>query len=297
MVLEADEFDRSFLNLFPRMAVVSSCDPDHLDVYGTKEKMEEAYCRFIGQIRPGGKLVHHGGLTLPCLDSTSLARLTYGLEKPAMCCAENVRRKEGRYLFDAVIGERWIPDLELGIPGRINIENALAAIGVGMLLELGEDAIREALSTFNGVKRRFDVQILRDDLIYIDDYAHHPKELEACIRSVRDNYPGKRITGVFQPHLYTRTRDFADEFAESLSTLDELILLPIYPAREEPIEGVTPEMILDKVRQPNKILVGKEQLLQVLGERNPQVLLTLGAGDIDQFVEPIVNLYSKERAI
>jgi UDP-N-acetylmuramate--alanine ligase len=189
------------------------------------------------------------------------------------------------------------PDLELGIPGRINIENALAAISVGMLLELGEDAIREALSTFRGVKRRFDVQIFRDDLIYIDDYAHHPKELEACIRSVRDNYPGKRITGVFQPHLYTRTRDFADGFAESLSTLDELILLPIYPAREEPIEGVTPEMILDKVRQPNKILVSREQLLQVLGERNPQILLTLGAGDIDQFVEPIVNLYSREKAI
>ncbi len=294
MVVEADEYDRSFLSLFPRMAVVTSCDPDHLDIYGTKEKMEEAYGMFIGQIRPRGKLVLHEGIRLSCLNSPVPERITYGLDKPAMCRAENIRREEGRYRFDAVIGDRVIRSLEMGIPGMINVENALAAIGIGMCLDVADDVIRETMATFQGVKRRFDVQILRDDMIYIDDYAHHPKELEACIRSVRANYPGRKITGVFQPHLYSRTRDFADGFAASLSALDELILLPIYPAREEPIPGVTAAMILEKVGQQNKMLIGKEQLLEVLGEKTPQVLLTLGAGDIDQFVEPIVNLYSKK---
>jgi UDP-N-acetylmuramate--alanine ligase len=295
MVLEADEYDRSFLHLFPRLAVVSSCDPDHLDVYGTRERMEEAFCEFISHIRPGGRLVHHRKLSLSCLKSPDTGVQTYGLEGPAYCHAGNIRTAGGRYRFDAFTGGKVIGDLELGIPGVINIENALAAICIGRLLDIGDDRIREALSTFRGVNRRFDVKIDRDDLVYIDDYAHHPKELEACIHSVRENYPGRRITGVFQPHLYSRTRDFAEGFAESLSALDELILLSIYPAREEPIEGVTSAIIFDRVRLKQKVLIGKEQLMEVLSGEKPELLLTLGAGDIDQFVEPIVNLYKKEK--
>jgi UDP-N-acetylmuramate--alanine ligase len=295
MVLEADEYDRSFLHLFPRLAVVSSCDPDHLDIYGTRERMEEAFCEFISHIRPGGRLVHHRKLSLSCLKTPGPGLQSYDLEGPAYCHAGNIRTTGGRYRFDAVAGEKVIGDMELGIPGLINIENALAAICIGKLLDIGDDRIREALATFRGVKRRFDVKIQRDDLVYIDDYAHHPKELEACIRSVRENYPGRKITGVFQPHLYSRTRDFAQGFAESLSALDELILLSIYPAREEPIEGVTSAIIFDRVRLKKKVRIGKEQLMEVLSGKKPELLLTLGAGDIDQFVEPIVNLYKKEK--
>lgn len=296
MIIEADEYDRSFLNLFPRVAIVSSCDPDHLDIYGTKEKMEEAFCEFISHVPPEGHLVYHEGLNLACLKSPGPVMHTYGLEKPAMCYAKNIRNMGAYCHFDVETGEGTIPGIELGIPGIINIENALAAICLGKLLDISDDHICGALATFNGVKRRFDVQIHRDDLVYIDDYAHHPKELEACIRSVRENYPRKKITGIFQPHLYSRTRDFAEGFAGSLSELDELILLEIYPAREKPIEGVTSRLIFEGVDLQNKILIEKEQLMAVLSGRNPEVLLTLGAGDIDQFVDPIAKLYLKETA-
>ena len=323
MVLEADEYDRSFLSLFPRVAIVSSCDPDHLDIYGTKEKLEEAFCEFISQVSPEGHLVYRAGLKLSCLQEPVPPKHTYGLEEntsglgkhtpatgknapasekngrgpeePAMCTARNIRNLDGRYRFDADIRGDVISDIELGIPGIINIENALACIYLARILGISDQHIRQAMATFSGVIRRFDVQISRDELVYIDDYAHHPRELEACIRSVRDNYPGRRITGIFQPHLYSRTRDFAEGFAESLSELDELILLDIYPAREKPVEGVSSRLIFDRVDLAEKILIGREQLMHVLSERTPDVLLTLGAGDIDQFVNPIVKLYSKDK--
>jgi UDP-N-acetylmuramate--alanine ligase len=199
--------------------------------------------------------------------------------------------REGLYRFDIMTPEGVIRDVGLGIPGEINIENALAVVGVARLLNIGDGQIREALSTFSGVRRRFDVMINRPGLVYIDDYAHHPRELDACIQSVRKIYPDRKITGIFQPHLYSRTRDFADDFARSLSRLDALILLDIYPAREAPLEGVDSGMILDRADMADKVLIGKEQLLRVLEERQPDVLLTLGAGDIDQFVGPIVNLF------
>ncbi len=292
MVLEADEYDRSFLNLFPSIAIVSSCDPDHLDIYGTVEKMEEAFCEFIGQVDSKGQVICREGLTPACFKNPVLEQHTYLLDGRADYSAQNIRNQGGYYRFDVTTPAGIIHDIDLGIPGMINIENALAAVSLGKILGVSDDHIREAMSSFQGVKRRFDVQIHRDDLVYIDDYAHHPRELEACISSVRDSFPGKKITGIFQPHLYSRTRDFADGFAESLSALDELILLDIYPAREKPLEGVSSKLIFDAVELDKKILIEKEQLLGVMTEKSPEILLTLGAGDIDRLVEPIVEMYS-----
>jgi UDP-N-acetylmuramate--alanine ligase len=207
--------------------------------------------------------------------------------------AVNLRLQDGLYRFDVETPEGLIGDVHLGVPGWINIENALSVAGLARLLDIGDDMVREALTTYSGVQRRFDVLINRSGLVYIDDYAHHPRELDACIQSVRKVYPDRKITGIFQPHLYSRTRDFADEFARSLSQLDALIMLEIYPAREAPLEGVDSRLIFDKIDMTNKLLIQKEQLLAVLEERQPDVLLTLGAGDIDQFVEPIVQLYGE----
>ncbi len=298
MVLEADEYDRSFLRIFPHIAVVSSCDADHLDIYGTYENLQEAFCDFIGQVKEGGDLIHHVGLDLPCLTGStlagsSLAKHNYQLGGQAQYYTENIRYQEGSCRFDVHTPEGLIKDLELGIPGNINIENALACIILGKVLKISDEDLRKALASFKGIKRRFDVQIQRDDLVYIDDYAHHPRELEACIGSVRENYPGRKICGVFQPHLYSRTKDFAMGFAKSLSMLDELVLLDIYPAREKPMDGITSKLIFDRVNLKDKMLIQKEQLIAVLSEKKPDLLLTLGAGDIDQMVEPILSLYSE----
>jgi UDP-N-acetylmuramate--alanine ligase len=295
MVLEADEYDRSFLNLYPHIAIITSCDPDHLDIYGSEEKLKEAFCDFIGQIKPGGELVVEGGIELPCLDEVGPARHVYRLKGKAPFVADDISFTEGRCRFSAHTPYGNIKELELGIPGIINIENALACICLGKILKISDEDIREALSSFAGVRRRFDIRVQRDDMVYIDDYAHHPRELKACIESVRENFPGRSVTGIFQPHLYSRTRDFADGFAASLSLLDELILLDIYPAREVPLEGVTSKLVFDKVNLDKKILIEKEQLIMVLAERQPDLLLTLGAGDIDQLVDPIIDLYSENK--
>ena len=295
MVLEADEYDRSFLKLFPEIAVVSSCDPDHLDIYGTYENLKTAFCEFISQVSEGGSLVLREGTDLDCEKQAGLKRLNYSLDRSSGYYAFNMRNRGGYYRFDVQAGESEIKDVDLGIPGRINIENALAAVCVGKIVGIADENIREAMASFKGVRRRFDVRIHRDDLVYIDDYAHHPRELEACIGSVRENFPGKKITGIFQPHLYSRTRDFAKGFASSLSQLDDLILMDIYPAREEPISGVSSRMIFDRVDLAEKILISKEQLIPVMQEKKPEVLLTLGAGDIDQLVEPITKMLEKNR--
>jgi UDP-N-acetylmuramate--alanine ligase len=291
MVLEADEFDRSFLHLHPNICIVTSCDPDHLDIYGSLERVKDSFCQFISQTDPGGHIICQLDVPLDCIRTLPLKSRSYALEGSADYTAVNLRMKDDLYCFDVKTPEGLIADVGLGVPGLINIENALSVIGLARLLNIGDEPVRKALTTFSGVQRRFDVMINRPGLVYIDDYAHHPRELDACIQSVRKIYPDKKITGIFQPHLFSRTRDFAGEFASSLSRLDALILLDIYPAREAPVEGVDSGLIFDQTDMADKVLIKKEQLLPVLKERQPEVLLTLGAGDIDQFVEPIVNLY------
>jgi UDP-N-acetylmuramate--alanine ligase len=291
MVLEADEFDRSFLHLHPTICILTSCDPDHLDVYGSLAQLKKSFCQFLGQTRPDGKVIYQQEVPLDCIGTLTVDSTSYALEGEADFRAVNIRLEEGLYRFDVQTPEGLISGVGLGLPGLVNVENALPVVGLARLLNIDDTLIREALATFSGVQRRFDVRISRPGLVYIDDYAHHPKEIDACITSVRKIYPERKITGIFQPHLYSRTRDFAGEFARSLSRLDALILLDIYPAREEPLEGIDSRMIFDQAELADKVLISNEQLLPVLEERQPEVLLTLGAGDIDQFAEPIVNLF------
>ncbi len=294
IILEADEFDRSFLHLHPRISVITSCDPDHLDVYGSIENVREAFCQFIRQTHQKGQVIYQQGISLDCLADLPQPSWSYALEGRADFAAANLRLMDGLYIFDIKTPEGLIHDVKLGIPGLINVENALSMVGLAWLLDISDEAVRKALATFSGVQRRFDVKINRPGLTYIDDYAHHPKELDACIQSVRKIYPDRKITGIFQPHLYSRTRDFAGAFARSLSRLDTLILLDIYPAREEPLEGVDSSLIFDQADMADKVLINKEQLLPVLEERQPELIITLGAGDIDQLVEPIVKLFGGE---
>jgi UDP-N-acetylmuramate--alanine ligase len=291
IIAEADEYDRSFLALFPDIAVITSIDEDHLDIYGSKENLVAGFGQFVKQIREKGKLIIKVGIMLNVPDHLDV--FTYAVDD--VRADYHVIKKEliaGRYQL-TVKTPKNIFDVSLGVPGLLNVENALAAIAVadqsGMLLE----QISAALKEFSGVRRRFDMQVNREKRIYIDDYAHHPEELRAFISSVRELYPEKRITGIFQPHLYSRTRDFAEEFGRSLSMLDELILLEIYPAREEPLQGVTADVIFKNVSLREKVLIGPEQLLKVLNERTVEVLLTMGAGDIDRLVDPLKDWMEK----
>lgn len=292
VVAEADEFDRSFLQLYPYSAVITAVDPDHLDIYGTTNELNKAFNEFTTHIAPDGFLVMKKGLPLDTSKS-KFAIYTYSLNEKADFMAVNIRLEHRKYYFDLQVPQGVVKDLSLMHPGIVNVENAVAAASVAILLKIEPDTIRKALSGFMGIERRFDYHINTDRMVYIDDYAHHPRELEATITSVRNLYPDKKITGVFQPHLYSRTRDLADEFAESLSLLDVVILLDIYPARELPIEGVSSEMIFKKVTSKNKTLCNKNQLLEVLAKKKIEVLLTMGAGDIDRFIEPIKLLYSE----
>ena len=290
LVAEADEFDRSFLQLYPYAAVVTAMDPDHLDIYGDAETMRQAFIHFMAQINKDGLLLMKKDL------SVDLSRVpdrvyTYSLKENADFHAENIRLENRRYHFDLSGPGLVIRDISLIHPGLVNVENAVAATSMAALLGIHPDTIRSAMDNFSGIQRRFDYHINTRDIVYIDDYAHHPKELEATITSVRELYPDKKITGVFQPHLYTRTRDLADDFAKSLSLLDELILLDIYPARELPIEGVSAALIFNKVNLKNKIMCSRDQLVRKLKGMDIQVLITLGAGDIDTLVEPVKQLY------
>ena len=292
VVVEADEYDRSFLTLYPDIAVVTSIDADHLDIYGDKKYMEESYSLFVNQIKPKGKLITKKNI-LPNLNFFR-ETITYSLKTEADYYAQNISVKNGQYIYDIVSPIEELNNVTLGLPGLHNVENSLAAVAVVQQVGISADNIRNALNTFKGVRRRFDYQIKTNQLVFIDDYAHHPEELKACINSVKELYPDKKITGVFQPHLFTRTRDFADEFAKSLELLDELILLEIYPARELPIEGINSKMLLDKVMLKNKTLSSKSNLIKELSEKKLEVLLTLGAGDIDMLVEPIKNTLLKK---
>ncbi|PXX96813.1 UDP-N-acetylmuramate--L-alanine ligase [Marinifilum breve] len=286
VILEADEFDRSFLQLHPKIALITSMDADHLDIYGDKSELEKSFQEYAGQIKQDGILVHKKGLHL---ENIELEKYTYSLNEVADFYAKNLTLVEGFYEFDLVYPQGVFKKLKFSYPGKINVENAIGACSVAILGGVKEEEIRSALSSFEGVRRRFDYQIRQDNLVFIDDYAHHPKELKESISSVRDIYPNKKITGVFQPHLYTRTRDFAEGFAESLSLLDEVILLDIYPARELPIAGVNSKMIMKNITVP-VCICSKEELIGLLEQKDLEVLLTLGAGDIDKLVEPIKNM-------
>ncbi len=289
MVAEADEYDRSFLRLHPYIAVVTAMDADHLDIYGTHDAVKEAFAQFVSQITPGGRLVIKHGLNLAIPDA--VRAFTYSLDnRDADYRAENIWLDKGRYLVTIRTPYGTLTDVPIGVPGLVNVENSIAAIAVACLAGADFDQIKAGMAGFEGVQRRFDYHVRTDDWVYIDDYAHHPEELRFTIESVRSLYPGKYITGIFQPHLYSRTRDFADGFAKSLSLLDSLVLLDIYPAREEPIEGVTSKMIFDKVTNDDKCLCTKNEVINILNNRKPGVFLTLGAGDIDTLVKPIEEM-------
>lgn len=288
MVVEADEFDKSFLRLHPSIAVISSMDADHLDIYGEHSHLIETFHAFAKNLKSDGKLILHKGLPLPDVSDI----ISYGIDPEADVNASNIRVDSGCFVFDLSIHGTLMPNVRLQQAGRHNIENALAAASVAMLAGVSATDIVHGISTFTGVQRRFDFIVKNEDVVYIDDYAHHPEELRACISGVRELYPGKRITGIFQPHLFSRTRDLMDGFTKSLALLDELILLEIYPAREEPIPGVSSQVLLDNISLKDKQLCARDDLLSVVEHLRPEVLITLGAGDIDQFVKPLQKLLS-----
>lgn len=295
MVAEADEFDRSFLRLHPVIAVITSTDADHLDIYGNHESLLKSFTDFAGNIQKGGTLIIKLGVKLNEDDilhgHKELNRYTYSVTDEADFCVRDLTLQNGKYKFSLKTPDSIIHGFHPALPGMFNVENSVAAAAAAWSAGITKDEIVNAINSFNGVRRRFDHVVEMPDLLYIDDYAHHPEELRACITSVRKIYPSRKITGIFQPHLYTRTRDFAEGFAESLALLDELVLLDIYPAREVPIEGVTSAMLLELVPIENKILIKKSEVIDYLKSNKPDILLTLGAGDIDQLVPLIAQLY------
>jgi len=282
VVVEADEYDRSFLTLYPDIAVITSMDADHLDIYGDHSHLTDSFKMFASQIKEGGVLIHKQGLPLD-------TGYTYSIVGEADAEAQNIRIENGSFYFDFKNNDTEIRDIQLGIPGFHNVENATAATEVCLRLGVSGDDIKIALESFRGVHRRFEYIVKSDEHIYIDDYAHHPEELRAAITSVKKLYPDKKLVTIFQPHLYTRTRDFANGFAEVLDMTDELILLDIYPARELPIEGVNSEMILSRMKMANKRIAGKQEAVEIIKNEKPGLLLTVGAGDIDTLVEPFKN--------
>jgi UDP-N-acetylmuramate--alanine ligase len=288
-VVEADEYDRSFLQLCPTQSVITAMDPDHLDIYGTPEAMYEAYAQFAVQC--DGPILVHERIAAHFSDRSQLR--TYSLGSAAEPSAANVRVEKGSYVFDLHAEGQVLKDLRLGMPGRHNVENAIAASTVALRMGVSAASLRSGLENFRGVARRFEVRVNGPQAVFIDDYAHHPKELDACIASARELHPGRRITGVFQPHLFTRTRDLASGFAASLAALDELILLDIYPAREEPIDGITSTWLLGQVPMANKMLASRDDLEQVIAQRSIDVLLTMGAGDIDRMVPALERLINQ----
>ncbi|HEU4716323.1 MAG TPA: UDP-N-acetylmuramate--L-alanine ligase [Bacteroidia bacterium] len=293
LVAEADEYDRSFHWLHPEVAIVTSADPDHLDIYGNRNEMDESYRKFISQVKR--KLITRrkvlDQLGIPVTEKV----LTYSLEEDSSdAFAKEIRVEDGFYHFDLVIRGKKIEGLKLGLPGRHNVENAVAAVTAAKEFGIGDESVKSALASFRGVQRRFDIHLRDPECVYIDDYGHHPAELKACISSVRELFPGKKIAGVFQPHLYSRTRDFADEFAQSLDLLDAVFLMEIYPARELPVPGVTSSMLLGKINVHEKCLVSDDELLEKLRRAEFDVLITMGAGNIDRFVEPVTQMLKEK---
>ena len=290
VVVEADEYDRSFLKLLPDVAIISAMDPDHLDIYGTAEAMEDAFVQFSQKVKEGGCIVAKYGMKkVSELKAATVYTYSYN-DKEADVYADNIRVENGSYKYD-VIHKNWqLKDLELHMGGLHNIENSIAAITVAKHIGIEDEKIKNAVANFKGVKRRFEYVINNNKHILIDDYAHHPEELRALITGIRSLYGSQKCTVIFQPHLFSRTKDFAKEFAESLSLADEVILLPIYPARELPIPGVTSELIFHQMNISNKRILSKEIMLKVVAAEQPNLLIMCGAGDIDALVQPVKNI-------
>ena len=287
-VVEADEFDRSFLQLSPNVACITSMDADHLDIYGNREELQRSFRDFVNRIKPNGKLFVRNGL--------DLEGTTYGIEDNSDYCIRNIRIDHGTYIFDLDSPEANLKSVRFNKPGRHNLLNGLVAYAMAIQAGSSPSSLAEALATFKGVQRRFSYQIKNSDFVFIDDYAHHPTEIDAAFQAVSEMHPGKSILAVFQPHLFSRTRDFVDEFAISLSNFPSLLLLDIYPAREKPIEGVNSQWLLDKITSPRKKLIGKSELISEILAQKPDVLITLGAGDIGLEVSKIkkeLNLVQK----
>lgn len=294
IVVEADEYDRSFLTLDPDIAIITSTDADHLDIYENHAAVIDAFKQFVGKIKKGGTLICKSGLNIKPKPGVKL--LDYGTPE-SKCRAENIRIENGLFIFDYVSPTATILNLELKVPGFHNVENAVAAITVALHQHVKPEEITKGIKTFAGVKRRFEYIVKSEKIVFIDDYAHHPSELEALLKSAKALYPNKKVTVIFQPHLFSRTKDFAKEFGTSLSIADEVFLLEIYPAREAPIPGVTSELILESVKSPAKRLCTKANLLNILSDIETEILITAGAGDIDRFVEPIKELLQKKLTV
>lgn len=291
VVIEADEFDRSFHHLTPYMAVITSVDADHLDIYGTHEAYLESFAYFTSLIQSGGCLIVKKGLVLVPRLADNVKLYTYSSTEKADFYAENIKIGNGELHFDFVTPTTRIDRVNLGVPVLVNVENAVAAMTVAHLNGVTDDELRLGMSSFAGIRRRFEMHLKTDKLTIIDDYAHHPAELLASIQSVKALYEGKKVLGVFQPHLYSRTHDFYSGFASALSQLDEVVLLEIYPAREQPIPGVTSQLIFDEVTCPLKTLTTKEEFVDVLKTKQFDVLLTIGAGDIDMYLPQLVEAF------
>jgi UDP-N-acetylmuramate--alanine ligase len=296
IVLEADEFDRSFHRLNPDLAVITAIDPDHLDIYGTPEAFEQAFVDFTHLIQPNGGLMIQENLKIAIAENVKSH--TYGTNNTANYQAQNVHINQGDFCFTLAHNQTEIAPFRCGLPGHHNVQNAVAALGICQgFLGLDVESLQKGIASYKGAKRRFEYVHKTENYVVIDDYAHHPEELNAIIGSVRTLYPDQQITGIFQPHLFSRTQDFAQGFADSLSQLDQVWLMDIYPAREKPIHGVTSTWLLNLISNPQKTLVSPQTVLEKIQMEKPQILLILGAGDIDRIVQPIANLYLKIDAL
>lgn len=286
-VVEADEFDRSFLHLHPNIACVTSMDADHLDIYGDATAIEASFVEFANKVEDKKNLFINNGLPLEAI--------TVGVNDDSDFAAKNIRIENGWYVFDVTTPTEEIKDLRFGLPGRHNLTNALLALAMARTFGTPTEDIAKAFLTFQGVRRRFSFQIRKPEFVYIDDYAHHPTEINAVHQAVRELYPGKKVLAVFQPHLFSRTKDFADDFAKSLSQFDEVMLLDIYPARELPMEGITSQWLLDKMENENKKLVQKEELISFMKASDAQIVVTIGAGDVGEMVPDIKKALEDEK--
>lgn len=286
VVVEADEYDRSFLTLFPHIAILTSADADHLDIYGTPDNLHQAMQQFLNQVDADGLKIIHEGLPFP-------SSVNYSLTSKSTVRGENVRVEDGYFVFDYVDEKGTISHIQLGIPGKHNVENAVAAIRVARELGISSEAIKKALLNFKGVKRRFEYIHRGENHIYIDDYAHHPQEIQAFLGSLKMLYPDKEVVMVFQPHLYSRTRDFMQGFADVLSQVDHLWLMDIYPARELPIPGITSEELLNMCTNTSKCLVSEQEVLEKVKKNKPTLLVTVGAGNIDRLIQPLQEIFNE----
>jgi UDP-N-acetylmuramate--alanine ligase len=292
IVVEADEFDRSFLHLNPKYAILTSIDADHLDIYGDGDSIAHSFNDFVNLVKPHGGLIINSAIDFAKITITADLRIiTYGYDNISDYRLHAPKYEDGKFYFDILNHSKTYRNIEFGLPGRHNAENATAVFALCIELGIDEKIIRDAFASFRGVKRRFEFKVRKDDMVVIDDYAHHPTEIEAFMESVRKLYPDRKITAVFQPHLFSRTRDFMDQFATTLAMADELFLLPIYPAREEPIPGITSEALLDMIEMKSKHMSSKANILKDIQQSQQEVICILGAGDIDTTVEPIANIY------